>query len=277
MGNHYGATDGDNRTEADAVYDIAAAGFEIRDSYTGKLHVLVPKDHKVETFDPPTPILPDHIRQGLTFSTEESFCRYVKAWARPNSIILVDRFACVVGAVIDYHQPGDTTVMPAAHRPKWPMPMSLQWQKWTGIDGREMAQAPFAEFLEENIADVRDPAGARLLEVATNLSGKKTVDFGNAVRLQNGDVQFSYIEQSDAKGGGNLAVPEKIKLGIPVFYGGIAYEVPCFFRWRLNGGKLSFRVVMQQRQQVLDDALNAAALRVGEATGIPPLFGSLDP
>ena len=53
--------------------------------------------------------------------------------------------------------------------------------------------------------------------------------------------------------------------------------MPCFFRWRLNGGKLSFRVVTQQRQQVLDDALNAAALRVGEATGIPPLFGSLDP
>lgn len=253
MGN-YETNAGDRKrdAEADAIADLAASGFEVRDEQTGKLHVLVPKGVTLQTFDPPTPILPLHIRQRAVFSTQESFCRYVTRGKLPSAVIFIDRTALSMQAILDYHTSGND-VMPGAHIADWPMPVSLPWQKWSAIDGREIAQAAFAEFLEENVGDVYEPEGAALLEVATNLSGKKSVSFGSGLKLSNGNVQLSYVEDNEAKGGGNgnVQVPEKVVLAIPVFYGGQPYQVPCFFRWRINNGKLSFKIVMQKREQIL--------------------------
>lgn len=235
-------------------------------------------------------VLPDHVRQTVQFDDAASLVAYVNAFKTPDTRLFASLADLRVTAEFDYHrppaplpqQPAET--MPAmmnqrGHRATWTMPLSEPWKRWTGIDGQALSQWKFAEFLEENLADIVEPAGATLLEAATDLQARKKVEFHSGVRLATGAVQFTFNEETVTNGArSSVSVPTELVIGIPVFLGGVAYKVRCFLRWRLNDErKLLFTVVMNRRQVILLDAASEAANAVAAGTGIPVLYGKPDP
>src|SRR5258708_5154062 len=105
--------------------------------------------------------------------------------------------------------------------------------------GQTMTPVNFAQFIEENQIDIRTPPGAKILEVARGLQARRSVHFVSAVRLQTGDQEFTFNETTEGTvGKGKAQVPEEFKLGIPVFFGGVSYEVVARLRYRLDEGKL---------------------------------------
>lgn len=239
----------------------------------GREFIVTPENSNVEQVASVNPALPDHVRQQVSFDTSESFADYVNTFKGANTRLFVSVAQTKMVAEIDYH-PAAGTPAQRGHRAAWPMPVSEEWKRWTGIDGQPLPQARFAEFLEENLADVVEPTGAALLEVATYLQAKKKVEFKSGVRLANGDVQLTYDETTEAGGRGQVNVPTEITLGLPVFFGGERYKAKAFLRWRItDDGKLTFIVALHRRQMILQDAVQAAAKIVGAAVGLPPLFG----
>jgi len=71
-----------------------------------------------------------------------------------------------------------------------------------------------------------------------------------------------------------LTIPQKIKLGIPVYFGDEPYEVWCFFRHRITDGKLTFQIKMQGRELLVQDAFMRKAASVAGDTRITVRFGS---
>lgn len=149
-----------------------------------------------------------------------------------------------------------------------------QWAKWTGIDGKMMPQTTFAEFIEDNLADIAEPAGARMLEIATHLEATRTVNFKSAVRLSNGAVQFHNNEDTDAKvSAGKIDVPETFVLALAPIQGLPLYKVPARFRYRIVEGKLTLGLKLQRVEDLMTSVLDDVVAKIERGANISVIEG----
>lgn len=170
-----------------------------------------------------------------------SFCEYYTLFHDINSRVFADETNIKILAVLDYHAALDGGPRWGQHRVDLTLRHSEEWKRWHGKDGEKMTQMEFAEFIEDNAPDIIDPSGATVLEVASDLSAKTDADFSSAQRLVNGQVQFKYSETIKAQfGSGNLDVPERFKISIPIHIGGERVELTARLRYRIQTGKLTF-------------------------------------
>ncbi|WP_269057538.1 DUF2303 family protein [Yersinia pseudotuberculosis] len=73
------------------------------------------------------------------------------------------------------------------HRAHYRCELSKAWKIWQKYDGQTLSQEQFAELLEDRAADVVNPTGAELLEIATKFQVIRKAVFGSAMRLATGD------------------------------------------------------------------------------------------
>ncbi len=232
--------------------------------------VIVPSGYNVAHL-PPLDRPLSRIKAEPDFHDAQSFIAYVKEYGENAAQIFAEQDRTRITAILDYHRPD----APAhcGHIAKCVLPHSEQWLAWAEIDGKEVPQALFAEFIEENALDIYEPASATVLEIAKSLSIKATVDFESEVNIANGTTQLRWSEKQDGKGRGNIEVPQKIRLGLPVFQGGDLVEVWAFLRTRINGGKLSFIVKMHRRKLIIQEEFHRVVAQVADGTGIAPFYG----
>ena len=149
-----------------------------------------------------------------------------------------------------------------------------QWEKWTAIDGKMLGQAAFAEFIEDNLEDIADPAGATMLEIATYLEATRTTNFKSGIRLSSGQIQFQNLENLDAKvGAGQIAIPETITLGLAPVQGCPVYRVPARFRYRLTDGKLTLGVKLQRVEDLMASVLDDVVAKIERGANISVIEG----
>lgn len=237
--------------------------------------VIVPDGYRVSHMEPLDKPL-SRIKASHDFHDAQSFIAYVKEFNAGAAHIFAEQDRTQITAVIDYHK-SDRTPAYCGHIAKCVLPHSEQWLAWAGIDGQQVPQAAFAEVIEENALDIYEPDSAAVLEVAKSLSIKSTVEFDSAVNITNGTTQLRWSEKQEGRGRGDgrgdIEVPQKIKLGLPVFQGGDLVEVWAFLRTRINDGKLSFIVKMHRRELIRNEEFNRVVAKVGKGTGLTPLFG----
>jgi uncharacterized protein YfdQ (DUF2303 family) len=151
---------------------------------------------------------------------------------------------------------------------------SEEWTRWKGNDGARTNQIDFAEFIEDNAPDIVTPDPATMLEVARDLSAKTEVDFGSAIRMQNGSVQFKYSEQVKGTfGAGNVEVPERFVIAIPVYVGSERVKITARLRYRINAGKLSFWYDLLRAEAVRRDAFLDVQKSIADTLGIRIING----
>ena len=149
-----------------------------------------------------------------------------------------------------------------------------QWTKWRAIDGKLLAQTDFAEFIEDNLADIVDPPGAAMLEIATHLQATRNVAFRRAVALGSGQVQFENVENLDAKvGPGQIEVPQTPTLSLAPLFGSPAFAVPARFRWRLEDGALRLGVKLQRIEDLMREVLDDVVKKIEVGTNVSVLEG----
>lgn len=217
---------------------------------------------------------PRRARANAALQDEASFNAYVELFrVTESSRIFADPQNFRLVFIADYHTPKEPAF--GEHRATFTMPKAREWATWRASSGKRMGHVEFAQFIEENQIDIRVPAGAKVLEVARGLSAKRTVQFQSAARLSNGDVDFSYSEETAGTvGKGKAAVPEEFKLGIPVFFGGAAYEVVAKLRYRLDEGKLALWYDLHRPEYIEKDAFDQVIRSVAKQTGITPWLGT---
>lgn len=149
-----------------------------------------------------------------------------------------------------------------------------QWGKWVGIDGKLLPQTAFAEFIEDNMEDIADPAGARMLEIATYLEATRTVNFKSGIRLSSGEIQFQNLENMDAKvGAGSIAIPETITLGLAPLQGSPLFKIPARFRYRLSDGKLTLGIKLQRIEDLMRDVVEDVVAKIERGANVSVIEG----
>ena len=149
-----------------------------------------------------------------------------------------------------------------------------QWTKWAAIDGKMMPQAEFAEFIEDNLVDISDPAAGKMLEIVTYLEMTRSVEFKSGIRLPSGTLQFVHIENDEAKvSKGAMDVPEKFTLTIQPMLGSIAYDIPARFRYRLLAGKLTLGFKIERLETLMDKLVEDIVSKIERGANISVLDG----
>lgn len=162
------------------------------------------------------------------------------------------------------------------HRATYDCPMSVEWTTWKGADGKQFKQDDFAKFIEDNALDCVSPAAADMIEIARSLEAKKKVNFASAIRLSNGQQEFTYEEQIQGTAAkGKLQVPDTFEVGIPVFEGGVRYAVTARLRYRISDqGALTLWYDLLRPHKIVEDALNGVRLAIEVGTEIKAFNGT---
>lgn len=225
----------------------------------------------------------------------ESFSSYVNAHKQPGTVIVGDADENGGGfmAFLDYHlaeDKGDPNKRAAwaEHRARMPLEKTPEWARWLGKSGATLNQVEFAEFLEDNVADVVVPEGdagrgfpnqQELMSVALTLSVKTDVKFGSSVRLANGQVQVGYVEQIEGGHGtdGRMTIPEKFAIGLALFRGCPKYCVTLRLRYRATQGRCAFTFTIERPHKYVEATFNDVRKIITDKVGLPVLVGSLTP
>ncbi|MEN6306006.1 MAG: DUF2303 family protein [Armatimonadia bacterium] len=270
----------DTHTDADfvnAIASLARQGSIVLDHPQGGKAVMRP-DGQVEHLKPADWPL-THIKQQVKAFDAGSFIAYVNRFkllsrigeeTEEKTTVFADPVKYALRGIIDYHS--GTAPDRAAHVVNYEVPFSEQWSRWRGIDGKLMSQIEFAEFVEENVQDIVEPPAAGFLDLVVGLHAKKKVAFESGVRLQDGSHQLTYAEEIEAKGRGQMLVPSEFAIGIPVFFGGEAYKVRAFLRYRIDEGRLVFAVKLHRRLFTEQTAFGDICASVGDGVDLPVLL-----
>lgn len=163
------------------------------------------------------------------------------------------------------------------HTAKYTPVFAQEWKNWTGKNKQTFSQADFAAFIEENLKDIASadnlPSGAQMLEMALSFEANQDMRFKSAIRLQNGGVQMSFVQDDDSQTLAKMQLFDRFAIGIPVFWSGDAYRVDARLRYRVRDGKLTFWFELIRPDKVLESATTTLIEQIRNTTGSPFFFG----
>lgn len=154
-----------------------------------------------------------------------------------------------------------------------------QWDEWIKNNKKQMNQQDFANFFETNLGDFaaaeKMPTGGQVLEFVSCLQETRTVKYGSAVNLQNGMVKLEFVEDNEKAQKGNIELFKEFALGLQPFFGGTAYQVNAFLRYRIerNSGQITFWYELKKPEKALEMACSDMIESIKSKTGLPLFFG----
>lgn len=154
---------------------------------------------------------------------------------------------------------------------------SVEWIRWLTANKQPLSQSEFAMFIEDNLADIAAvdsmPTGQQLLEMALSFQANQEMKYKSSIRLQNGGVNMSFVQDDDNQTLVNMQMFEKIAIGIPAFWNGDAYQINARLRYRVKEGSLKFWYELIREDRVLQDATENLIEKIKTETGVDLYFG----
>lgn len=191
-----------------------------------------------------------------------------------DGYIYADPDARCITAVFNDHRHADYAGW-RDHRATFVAEFTPEFKLWMQGNKAQKSQTDFAEFLEDNLADLQGDDAALLLNVATTIQATSGINFASARRLQDGQTQLTYNEIIDAKAGadGALKIPQTFTLGLRIFKNGDAYKLTARLKYRLGGGAVKFWYELERPERAVEDAFMGYVAEVREKSGYAVLIG----
>ena len=216
--------------------------------------VIVPNGFNVKTFENLLPPKALSSKASIAAHDVDGFVNYINRFKLSQTAL----FAALqpkpaLRAYIDYHSPSAADL--CHHVVSCAMDHSEEWKRWSEQDKTKLTQKEFGLFIEDNAKDVLTPSGGELLEMALKFSSLRSVTFGSSQRLQDGTVQFEYKEEEKT---GDIKLPPKIELALPVFRGDkAAYKINARLKYQLKEAQLQIWYELERPDIVIDAAYKA--------------------
>lgn len=213
-----------------------------------------------------------------------SFAGYFNRFCDEDSMVFADpdpKSFSFVG-IIDYHREKDKEARRRQHTVKLKLEFTKRWLTWFGANKQAKTQEDFAQFIEDNLYDIHQPDGsaypspADMLEVSRSLQANSSHQFAQATNLKNGQRVLNYVEQINGQAGprGEMEIPDKFILSIPVFLNQKPTLVECRLRFRISSGKLSMWFDMLRVDEMLASEFQQAREEVEEQCGRVVILGA---
>jgi len=248
----------------------------------GPAFAIVPDGYKVTSLESQGE-QPARKRGAVITSNTDGFIFYLnKHGHETRTLVYADidaeasQFKLV--AVIDDH--GDTHSDPQwrEHRCHFSPDQAVEWKRWIGSDKKVFSQGDFATWLEDNLGDIASvtnmPTGADILKMALGFEANAEKRLRSKINLQNGGVQFEFVEDEDKDTRTKMEVFQRFTLGIPVFDGSTsAYPIEARLKYREREGKVSFWFELIRPDRVFKTAVQDELALINEGAGFPVICG----
>jgi uncharacterized protein YfdQ (DUF2303 family) len=220
------------------------------------------------------------LAQGSSQATSvDSLVAYLARHGSDKTELWADASTSELVAVLDAHEGADGKPGWGKHRISLKLAHTPAWNAWLALDGKQVDQLKFAEFIEDHVPDIAEPSPAAMLEIAQTLIATNKVDFKSGAKIANGEVQFSYVEAVEGSAGknGDMAIPTEFFVVLRPYFGGPPYRIRARFRYRISGGGLTLAYKLDNPELVLESAFAdvVTILRQGrpadEAKGVAAL------
>jgi uncharacterized protein YfdQ (DUF2303 family) len=266
-----------NQAETVSELALKAAGIaQVVVTPSGHEILVLPEGFSERDKTPPNKIsidLPKFVTQSVTLQNADALKGYLNRFKNDTSIMFADVTASRIVGAIDYHNKDKAAHV--SHKATLDLPHSEEWKIWTGINGQLKPQLEFARFIEENAPDIKAPDAATLLEAVRDLQARRNVNFIQAVRTSSDNESFEFTDNTEARTKGDLELPTKMVLSIPVYFGDPDVEVPAFLRWKLDEGKLLLGIKLHRAEHIRQAAFNLIVTDAAEKTSLLAVFGRL--
>jgi uncharacterized protein YfdQ (DUF2303 family) len=260
-------------SDLQAVIDTAVRSTSPAELEPGKVYAFRTPDgiRQVDLTGEEYRTTPARKRGTTTVRDAASFGEFWQKHAGEHSEVYADADKLSVTAVLNADSPdvadwGD-------HRLRLELRETDAWKQWARLDGQLVGQEQFAEFVEDHLPEILEPAAAEMLEIAQSIQGTVKAEFASGTRLATGQRQLAYTETVQTKAGqkGNLVIPETFVVGLVPFEGSDGYRITARLRYRIegNGLKLGYKLDRPQdvRRKAFDDVVAAIAEEI-----TPPIF-----
>jgi len=242
---------------------------------------VVPDGYEVASLES-LRLMPTRIKQGVRVFDADSFIKYFTDYVKPDSRIFVDVQKPAIVGVIDYHEQAGIAEW-GDHKVSFEFRHTKEWNIWMGANKKQMSQADFAQFIEDNLPDIIEPSHANMLEISRRMEAKKNVNFSSSNRLDNGEVQFVYEEEiRGTVNKGEMAIPEVFKLricpfepGLPPYPDGSAYKVEARLRYRIKENGLTLWYELVRPHKIVEDAVAQIVIKIKGGVVNPVTLGGL--
>lgn len=227
-------------------------------------------------------------RGAAIHTNPAGFAAYVLRLAGDGTTVWADAPNNRVTAVFNDHESADAGGW-RDHTATLRATLDEDWTAWHNQSGKLITQEAFAEFIEEHYSAIdgeaaagqpAGPSAADMLEIAQTFQAARAASFERATRLQSGDVQLRWKEETTASAGhrGQLEVPTQFALRLAPYEGVDPVRVVALLRYRIRDGELRIGFKLHRA----DDVLRAAFERLAEtvATGLEnrvPLYRGTPP
>jgi len=235
-------------------------------------YAVIPKDHMVaslagQIFHSERPH-PTHVEQTHSFVSLDALVRYLNTYKQDSTMVTFTGEGKFT-AYLDYHAAPAGPAAWKKHTAQLTLVKSLEFGEWSAKNRKAMSQAEFAEFLDDNQADLVDAAA--MMEVSRTLTATKNVQFKSSTDLSNGSSELIYTE--DVRGqmaNGQAVIPQVFELRIPVFNGEEATLIRARFRYRIEDGKLQLWYILHRPALLALDRIQSACAEIHQATELIP-------
>lgn len=204
--------------------------------------------HSLEEFqDKPNRISTDYV-----FRDTKSLAMYLKRFQRPETVAFSNPAASKIRVLIDHHNHEADEPSHCSHIATFDAQFTPQYSAWRNINKKGQTQVAAGLFLEERAKDVVKPDPASIMDMVMQFDALKKVTFRQSTRLHDGQRQFTYSEENEARG--NVTLPESIQIRVPIFEGQEPDTVTIRVRYRIEDGSLRFQFEIHDQQLVEDTA-----------------------
>lgn len=243
---------------------------------------MLPPDWVLKEVPPVDPPLSSFIKQRVIMHDAPSFIDYVNEFKSDASRVFAEpgfmnpNGQAQFGAAIDYHTPlkgGPGVANRVLHTALFQPRYSDAWNRWRHVCGRPLKQLEFCELIEECRQDIRTPDAASLLDIVRTFKATKRTDYDSLTYQTDGTVKLHYSENVDKQG--SSVLPEKLLLGIPVYYRDERYEVGVWVRYSVGGGGVGFSLKLDREDLIEEAAFAGMAEKIREGVGLPLHMGAL--
>lgn len=146
------------------------------------------------------------------------------------------------------------------------------WARWHALSGQYKRQSDFGDAIEELLHTIKQPDQADLLEIIDSIRASTAGEFEQSIERSNGGQKLTYKQEHTVKAGraGQLEVPQIITLSLrPWDNHPTEYDVPAYFRVRIQDGMLSLAVKLKPTRQIIRQAWDEVCTTVHGHTGKP--------
>lgn len=227
-------------------------------------------------------------------TTLDSFIDLVNRHKTADSVIFADTDwrKPSLTAVIDYHEnQSDGTADNCSHRIHYAFPLSEDWKAWIAMDGKQISQAEFAEWIEDHLPDLSAPDTAEeedfrekfglkvahpneMVALSRGLQVHVESRVKNNVVLQTGEGEITWDEEHKDAAGNKISVPGLFILSISPFFDGETTRIPVRLRYRVMSGSVFWTFKLYRPDVYITQQINRDVLTAASATELPPFVGS---